>query len=519
MIKLLFIEDDEVDQISFKRFVKDRGLLYDYTIINSIADAIKAIDNNTYDIIISDFLLSDGTAFDIFDIAKGVPIIVITGHGNEAIAVKAIKKGAYDYLVKDYERHYLEVLPVRVKNAIANNKYDELKRINIKFSQEIIKRKVVEESLVKRISITTLMADIGIAVTKVGSMKGMLHSCSELLVKHLDAAFVRIWTLNEKENMLELQASAGMYTHLDGQHSSIPVGKFKIGRIAQDRKPHLTNKIIGNPDIHDQEWARKEKMIAFAGYPLIVRNMLVGVIGIFARRELTDYSTQSILLVLNNISGCLERKKMEKEILNIAEEERQRIGRDLHDSLGQHLTGISFKSEMLHHNLKDKCPDEARQAAEIETLINDAIIETRTLSKGALIMANDEESLITVLKELALNVEKISGISCFFNYDQNISIPDSSVVNHLYRIVQEAVNNSIKHANAESINIDLISKNGETVLKVKDNGIGIADLQKKNKGIGLYTMRYRANMIGASLDIKQESCVGTVITCILGDNK
>ena len=519
MIKLLFIEDDEVDQISFKRFVKDRRLLYDYTIISSIAEAKKAIDSKAYDIIISDYLLSDGTAFDIFDIAKGVPIIVITGHGNEAIAVKAIKKGAYDYLVKDYERHYFEVLPVRVKNAIAYNKYDELKILNTKLSDEITKRKKVEKTLVERIGITTLMAEIGIAVTKAESMKYILRCCSEILVKHLDAAFVRIWTLNEEDNILELQASAGMYNHLDGQHSRIPVDKFKVGQIAGDKKPYLTNAVIGNPHIHDQEWAKRERMIAFAGYPLMVKNQLVGVMGIFVRRKLTDYATQSISLVLNNIGLCLERKKMEKEILDIAEEERQRLGRDLHDSLGQHLTGISFKSEMLYHNLVKTFPNEAHQAAEIETLINDAISETRTLSKGALIMENDDESFITVLEELALNVERIYGIPCLVNSEQDIAIKDNSVINHLYRIVQEAVNNSIKHANAESINIDLILKNGKTVLKVKDNGVGIIDLPQKNKGIGLRTMRYRADIIGASFDIEQNPSGGTVMTCILGDNK
>jgi len=519
MIKLLFIEDDKVDQISFKRFVKDRKISYDYTIISSILEAKSAIYKETYDIIITDYLLSDGTAFDIFDMVKGVPIIVITGHGNEAIAVKAIKNGAYDYLVKDSGLHYLEVLPVRVKNAIAYNKYDELKKLNTKLSDEITKRKEVEKSLIERIGITTLMSDIGIAVIKAKSMKEILHCCSEILVEHLDAAFVRIWALNEDENILELQASAGMYTHIDGQHSRIPVGQFKVGRIAQEKKPLLTNTVIGDPGIHDQEWAKSEGMIAFAGYPLLVEDQLVGVIGIFARKELTDYAIQSILLVLNNIGVCLERKRMEKKILDVAEDERQRIGRDLHDSLGQHLTGISFKSKMLYHNLHDKCLDESRQAAEIETLINDAINETRTLAKGALIMANDDESIITVLKELALNVERIYGIPCSFNYEQNITIRDHSVVNHLYRIAQEAVNNSIKHANAESISIDLISQKGKTVLKVKDDGIGIADLQKRNKGIGLRTMRYRANIIGASFDIEQNPNGGTDMICFLRGDK
>ena len=96
----------------------------------------------------------------------------------------------------------------------------------------------------------------------------MLQRCAEALVDHLHGAFARIWTLNPQEDVLELQASAGLYTHLDGPHSRVPVGKYKIGLIAQERKPHLTNAVVGDPRVSDQEWARREGMVAFAGYPL-----------------------------------------------------------------------------------------------------------------------------------------------------------------------------------------------------------------------------------------------------------
>ena len=84
-------------------------------------------------------------------------------------------------------------------------------------------------------------------------------------------------------DVLELQASAGLYTHLDGPHSRVPVGQYKIGLIAQERKPHLTNTVVGDPRVSDQEWAQREGMVAFAGYPLIVEDRLVGVMAMFAR--------------------------------------------------------------------------------------------------------------------------------------------------------------------------------------------------------------------------------------------
>ena len=84
----------------------------------------------------------------------------------------------------------------------------------------------------------------------------MLAGCAEALVQHLDAAFARVWVLDEAEDVLVLRASAGLYTHLDGPHGRVPVGQFKIGLIAQERSPHLTNAVVGDPRVSDQEWAR-----------------------------------------------------------------------------------------------------------------------------------------------------------------------------------------------------------------------------------------------------------------------
>src|SRR4029079_14180510 len=98
----------------------------------------------------------------------------------------------------------------------------------------------------------------------------------------------RIWTVSAEGDILELQASAGMYTHLDGPHGRVPVGKFKIGLIAQERKPHLTNTVVGDPRVSDQEWAKREGMVAFAGYPLLLENRVVWVMALFAKSPLAE---------------------------------------------------------------------------------------------------------------------------------------------------------------------------------------------------------------------------------------
>jgi PAS domain-containing protein len=158
-----------------------------------------------------------------------------------------------------------------------------------------------------------LSADVGAALTQSDTLPEMLQRSAEAMVQHLDAAFARIWTLNIEDNVLELQASAGLYTHLDGTHARVPVGKFKIGLIAEERTPRLTNDVRHDPRVSDTEWAEREGMIAFAGYPLIVEDKLIGVMAMFARRPLTEATLQAMASVANGIALGIERKQADKE--------------------------------------------------------------------------------------------------------------------------------------------------------------------------------------------------------------
>ncbi len=147
-------------------------------------------------------------------------------------------------------------------------------------------------------------------------MSEMLRLSAQALVEHLDAAFARIWTLNESENVLELRASAGMYTHINGAHSIVPVGKYKIGEIAQERMPHLTNSVIGDPRVHDQEWARRESMVSFAGYPLLVKDKLVGVLAMFSRRALPGAALNELATVSKYIGLGIYKKRIEESLVD-----------------------------------------------------------------------------------------------------------------------------------------------------------------------------------------------------------
>jgi len=182
-------------------------------------------------------------------------------------------------------------------------------------SLDIEERKRAEEGLRVAMSERTRLAavrgEVGMALARKDDLRGILHACAEAMVRHLDAAFARIWTFNSEAQELELQASAGRYTRLDGRYSRIPLGEIKIGLIAQERKPHLTNDVQNDPRISDKDWARAEKMAAFAGYPLIVEDRIVGVMAMFSARPLTENTLETLSFIADGIAQGIERKRAE----------------------------------------------------------------------------------------------------------------------------------------------------------------------------------------------------------------
>jgi PAS domain S-box-containing protein len=157
-------------------------------------------------------------------------------------------------------------------------------------------------------------ADVSAAFSKPTHLGEILRGCTEAIVRHLDAAFARIWMLNKDESVLELQASAGMYTRLDGSYSRIPVGDLKVGLIAREKKAHFTNDVMNDPRVNDKGWARHNAMVAFAGYPLVVEDRLIGVVALFARRPLAGSILDTLASVADTIAQGVERKRAEEAV-------------------------------------------------------------------------------------------------------------------------------------------------------------------------------------------------------------
>jgi PAS domain S-box-containing protein len=208
-----------------------------------------------------------------------------------------------------------------------------------------------------------------------------------------------------------------------------------------------------------------------------------------------------------------ERKHLEKAILDISAREQRRIGQDLHDGLGQHLTGIAFMAKVHEAKLAEQKRSETEDAAKIVKLVNEAIHKTRELARGLLPVVSDSEGLMSALQLWAAEVEDLFGVLCHFQCDTPVLIHDDTMATHLYHIAREAVNNAIKHGMPRSVLIQLTAEQGRGTLVVKDDGRGIAENPASPQGMGLHIMNYRAGMIGGDLEVRRDATGGTIVTC------
>ena len=229
--------------------------------------------------------------------------------------------------------------------------------------------------------------------------------------------------------------------------------------------------------------------------------------------------TQSAVAIIIDISdqkkaqAFLEDRArgLEGEILAISDREQRRIGQDLHDSLCQHLTAIAFMARSVALRLKKHRVIEVEHIEEIAELINDGVTEARTIARGLHPVEMEPPGLVTALA--ALVKQRHWPVSSRLEADEEISVQDSTVALHLYRIAREAVINANKHARAREI-IVRMRRSGEGIeLSVIDDGVGIPGNSPAGSGMGFHIMQYRARSIGARLEIKPIKPHGTRVTC------
>jgi signal transduction histidine kinase len=210
-----------------------------------------------------------------------------------------------------------------------------------------------------------------------------------------------------------------------------------------------------------------------------------------------------------------ERQRLDREIAQVADRERRRLGQDLHDSLGQHLTGTALAAQVLKEKLAVRAAPEVPQAEKIVDYIEQGIELTRNLARGFFSPELEAEGLIVGLQGLAENIRERFQTNCVFDGRESVPVADSAIATQLYRIAQEAATNSAKHAAPEQIAIRLATNGPELTLSIVDDGVGFPDKLPHPQGLGLRLMRHGAALIGASFDIRRNGGRGTIATCKL----
>lgn len=209
-----------------------------------------------------------------------------------------------------------------------------------------------------------------------------------------------------------------------------------------------------------------------------------------------------------------ERKRLESTILEVSAREQRRIGQDLHDGLGQHLTGIAFMSKVQQQKLAEKGLPESTDAAKIVRLVNEAINKTRVLARGLLPVMSDAHGLMSALQQCASEAREVFRVDCYFRCDPPVLINDVNLATHLYHIAQEALTNAIRHGKADRVEIALCGGQHQAELTIRDNGAGIVNQVAGSSGMGLHIMNYRARMIGGSLEVGPSPVRGTMVKCV-----
>jgi PAS domain S-box-containing protein len=426
-------------------------------------EAFHWLQKHRPDLVLLDLQLQDMEGKQLIqrlnDAGRGAPFIIITGQGDERVAVEMMKRGALDYLVKDVRLQ--EFVPTVVHRAL-----DHIRKER--------RLAAAEEALRKEHAFITAVLNTSGALVVVLDREGRIvrfnRGCELTSGYSFDEVSGRLfWELFITPE------------ELDGVKAAFD--SLRLGHV---------------PSRHENHWRARD-----------------------GSRRLIDW-TNSVLLdehgqveyIVATGIDITERKRLEKEILEISDREQRRIGQDLHDGICQRLAGIELMSEVLEQRLSTKAKTEAPRAAQIASHVRDSIDETRLLARGLSPVMVESEGLMAALQELASNTEKIFHVHSEFRCGNPVLMDDHSVATHLFRIAQEAVSNAIKHGKARFIEIELAS-DGKTTVTVRDDGVGFPDKLHNNKGMGLRIMHYRAGMIGGKLHIGRRAKGGTEVSCTI----
>jgi len=531
-IRVLLVEDSGNDALLLLRQLHKGGYEPVSKRVETAQTMRAALDEQLWDIVISDYVLPGFGGLEALEVlkAKGLdlPFIVVSGQIGEDVAVKAMKAGAHDYMMKDNLTRLVPAVERELREAQV--------RLERKRSQVALRESEERfRQLAENIEVVFFMFE-------------MESDNSPGRISYVSPVYEQVWgrpvesLLGNKDAWLEA-------IHADDRpevRSALPkLGQRDFDLEFRLQRPDGTIRwihyrafpIVNEAgQVHriaalaDDVTERKEaqQRLEFTADELLrtVQELRQAEEQLRGRNEELTRARNELEMRVAQRTAALskanaelrrqieERRRLEKELLDITEQERQRIGIDLHDDLGQQLMGIAFMVKGLTQQLERESPDRAVEANKIHTQVSRTIQHAHDL---ALDMTAEFEggSLDLALNQLARRVENLFGIQCPVKIDGDLSQIQSGAASHLYKIAQEALTNAIKHGKARNVVLRLTQEPQKIVLSVWNDGSPFHVEASQNSRMGLRIMTYRANVVGGSLDVQSNEKDGTLVTCAL----
>jgi len=467
---VLIVDDEPIILESMETLLAMDGM--NNTILCSRStEVMDILEINDVGLILLDLMMPGISGTDLLQMINDkyplLPVIIITGYDEVDTAVNCMKMNAYDYLVKPLEGSRVVTTVKRAFDYLDLSKEVNLLR---RLQREIADRKKKESDLKMLEYILSFTAD---------------HLC------YVDPDY-RILSINDSC----LRAM--------GISREMAIGRTIEGIIGKEvfelkLKKYLDKSLCGE-NVNFERWIN---------YPAAGEKYMM--VSIHPYQD----ETEKINGIVINSRDITERVKLEKSMVDAGENERRRIGMELHDGLSSSLLNIAIKSKLLSDKLESVFSDHSLEIVEIKDMINASIGETRNIARGLYPAGITEFGLYSMIEEMVMSLEQSQGIKVELDLDRSLEIADVSVRTQLYYIIQESVKNSVKHSGTDIMSIKLKQDRESVILIISDNGCGISDENANGDGIGINIMRYRSRMIGAVLDIHAKEDGGTEVVCTL----
>jgi signal transduction histidine kinase len=391
----------------------------------------------------------------------------------------------------------------------------ELAAANEDLRREITQRERAQEELAKRAQQQAAIANLGQRALTIGNLSSLLNEAVTAIAETLGVEICSALELLPSADAFLVKAGVGWAPGLVGSLKILAGTNSPAGYTLLRNEPVVFGDLEHETRFEAPPELSSRGIVSGAVVTIAGRDRPFGALHALStrRRVFTGDDLHFLQSVANIVATTIQRQAFEKDILEISEHEQRRIGQDLHDDLCQRLAGIALRCDLLQQNLAATSKAESAGAAKIARELRAAITHTRMLAHGLSPTPLGAHGVASGLEELASSMTELFRVSCRFECEAPVLIENDIAATHLYRIAQEAISNAITHGKSKNIIVRLSARGGKTTLIIEDDGIGFPGSPEPGAGMGLRIMKYRADMIGAVLDVRRKDRAGTIVIC------